>query len=596
MSLVGIFVDLTIILSGPRLDIKSRKVMHLSFVCKKRKKSEFDPSFIKQFAPRRFDAFAYIPSDGASGGLLVIWVSNLFLGQVLLEESFGLALSFTSLLSAETFTLVNIYGPCDGIDRANFVAWLFSLNIGDDDLWLLVGDFNFYRFIENRNRAGANMTDIATFNEIISYIGLIELPIKGRSFTWSNMQDDPLLVQLDWFFTSAAWTLKFPNTLVNPLARLTSDHVPCVVSIGTSIPKAKVFRFENHWVRMPGFLDMVSSIWESDCPGDAARCLSAKFKRLRKGLKQWSNSMSSLKVLIANCNKVILMLDSYEELRRLHITEWNFRNIVKRRLEHLLLCKQDYWKQRCTARWARLGDENTAFFHSMATIRYRKNSISSLVREDGSVAINHDEKAGLLWNSFKSRLGISIPPTSNIDFNLFFHHFEGLDEMSRPFTHEEIDKVVAHMPSDKALGPDGFSGLFLKVCWPVVKYDFYRLCQEFWDGTVNLQSINDSFITLIPKTLSPEGPNDYRSISLLNLCLKLLTKLMANRLQQRILELVHVNQYGFLPSRNIQDCVGWAYEYIHQCKQSGSATVILKLDFAKAFDTVEHTSIRKVFE
>jgi endonuclease/exonuclease/phosphatase family metal-dependent hydrolase len=57
---------------------------------------------------------------------------------------------------------------------------------------------------------------------------------------------DPLLVQLDWFFTSTVWTLKFPNTLVNPLARPTSDHVPCVVSIGTSIPKAKVSCFENH--------------------------------------------------------------------------------------------------------------------------------------------------------------------------------------------------------------------------------------------------------------------------------------------------------------------------------------------------------------
>jgi hypothetical protein len=60
--------------------------------------------------------------------------------------------------------------------------------------------------------------------------------------------------------------------------------------------------------------------------------------------------------------------------------------------------------------------------------------------------------------------------------------------------------------------------------------------------------------------------------------------------------LVHVNQYGFLQTRNIQDCVGWAYEYIHQCKQARIPSVILKLDFAKAFDTVEHAAILKVFE
>jgi hypothetical protein len=85
----------------------------------------------------------------------------------------------------------------------------------------------------------------------------------------------------------------------------------------------------------------------------------------------------------------------------LHISEWNFRNIVKRKLQNLLLCKQEYWKKCCTTHWAKLGDENTSFFHSMATIRYRKNTISSLPREDGSIAMDHHEKAGLLWHSFK---------------------------------------------------------------------------------------------------------------------------------------------------------------------------------------------------
>jgi hypothetical protein len=247
-------------------------------------------------------------------------VSSLFEGSVFLEESFGLAMEFTSLISLETFKLVNVYGPCSGIARENFVAWLFHLDIKDEDLWLILGDFNFYRFVENRNMQGANLSDIATFNEIVSYLGIIELPIKGRSFTWSNMQSDPLLVQLDWFFTSAAWTLKFPNTLIKPLARPTSDHIPCVVSIGTSIPKAKVFRFENYWIRLPGFLDKVRTIWEIDCPGDSAKKLSAKFKLLRKGLKKWSSTFAVLDSVIANCNRTILRLDSIEEQRVLHIT------------------------------------------------------------------------------------------------------------------------------------------------------------------------------------------------------------------------------------------------------------------------------------
>ena len=81
------------------------------------------------------------------------------------------------------------------------------------------------------------------FNEIIGHLGLLELPIKGRSYTWSNMQDNPLLEQLDWFFTSSNWISCYPVSQVLPLAKTASDHTPCVVSIATSIPKVKIFRF-----------------------------------------------------------------------------------------------------------------------------------------------------------------------------------------------------------------------------------------------------------------------------------------------------------------------------------------------------------------
>jgi endonuclease/exonuclease/phosphatase family metal-dependent hydrolase len=86
------------------------------------------------------------------------------------------------------------------------------------------------------------------FNEIIAHLGLLELPLKGRAFTWSTMQEAPLLEQVDWFLTSTNWIIDYPQTMVLPLAKTASDHVPCVVQIGTSIPKVNIFRFENYWV------------------------------------------------------------------------------------------------------------------------------------------------------------------------------------------------------------------------------------------------------------------------------------------------------------------------------------------------------------
>jgi hypothetical protein len=44
--------------------------------------SVFDSPFIRKFAPRRFNNFAFVPSIGASGGILVAWNSSHFAGQV----------------------------------------------------------------------------------------------------------------------------------------------------------------------------------------------------------------------------------------------------------------------------------------------------------------------------------------------------------------------------------------------------------------------------------------------------------------------------------------------------------------------------------
>ena len=115
---------------------------------------QFDNAFIRGFAPKCFDNFAFVPSDGASGGILTIWSSKSFSGQVLLEDHCGLVMFFQSTLPQDSFFLANIYGPCAGIARDDFVAWLFHLDIEDDNMWILVGDFNFYRSVEKGTEKG----------------------------------------------------------------------------------------------------------------------------------------------------------------------------------------------------------------------------------------------------------------------------------------------------------------------------------------------------------------------------------------------------------------------------------------------------------
>jgi hypothetical protein len=139
----------------------------------------FDHHIIRKFCPKRFDNFAYSPSVGASGGLIVLWNSDVFNGVLLEIQRFAIRVHFTSKHNADSWTLVSVYGPCQGIERDNFISWLHNLVIPVYTLWLLLGDFNFIRSGENRNKPGGDLNDMFLFNETIGHLGLVELPLKG---------------------------------------------------------------------------------------------------------------------------------------------------------------------------------------------------------------------------------------------------------------------------------------------------------------------------------------------------------------------------------------------------------------------------------
>jgi len=207
------------------------------------------------------------------------------------------------------------------------------------------------------------------FNKAISKLGLVELPLHGRHFTWTNKQFPPLLERLDWFFTSNSWTSKYSNSLVKTLVMETFDHWPCV-EIGTTIPQSSIFIFENYWLSHEEFPQVAVNGWSApDHIIDPAKRITTKFKNLRKELRNWKGQLPGLKRTIENIKLVLNLLETVELYRGLSLPEWNFKNLISGKLILLLKQQRTYWKQRGKIRWVKEGDAGTKKFHAHATIK-----------------------------------------------------------------------------------------------------------------------------------------------------------------------------------------------------------------------------------
>lgn len=109
----------------------------------------------------------------------------------------------------------------------------------------------------------------------------------------------------------------------------------------------------------------------------------------------------------------------------------------------------------------------------------------------------------------------------------------------------------------------------------------------FFSGKANLERINWASIALIPKISSRASPSDYRPISLINSSLIIISKILASRLSTVMDPLVDNIQLAFLKGRCILDNIAMPEELLFSIHKRRLDVHALKVDFAKAFDSVD---------
>ena len=111
--------------------------------------------------------------------------------------------------------------------------------------------------------------------------------------------------------------------------------------------------------------------------------------------------------------------------------------------------------------------------------------------------------------------------------------------------------------------------------------------EELRSPQANMEKINKSYLFMLSKRQGAESINDYRPIALSNSIYLIIAKVLANMLREVIRAIIGPFQYAFIPGRQLPDSVVMAGEIHAAWKAQGTKGFMWKVDFAKAYDSLD---------
>ena len=123
-----------------------------------------------------------------------------------------------------------------------------------DAPWIVGGDFNIVRYPSERVGAEHITNPMQDFTDFIFSNGLMDIPMAGGQYTWSNNNSRS---RLDRFLFSPNIEEHFTMVSQRRLPRLCSDHFPILLECGPTLYGRSPFRFENMWLKSECFHEKV---------------------------------------------------------------------------------------------------------------------------------------------------------------------------------------------------------------------------------------------------------------------------------------------------------------------------------------------------
>ncbi len=244
---------------------------------------------------------------------------------------------------------------------------------------------------------------------------------------------------------------------------------------------------------------------------------------------------------------------------------------------------------RSRAKWLEDGERNSSYFFALE----KRKSLSAL-NIDGAVCKDIVQISNFVSNLYSSKLD-----TNSCDSFLDKVQccIPAIDDDYKSYCElkcEEVWKALQSMKKGKSPGIDGLSVEFYTHFWDTIKSPLVKMYKECIIRREMTVTMKQGIIYLIPKANKDIlSIDNWRLITLLTVDYKVLALVYANRLKTSLDFIISETQSGFLKGRHISNNIRLVLDLLDYADSVHSNSLILFLDFYKAFDTIEHQFLLK---
>lgn len=530
------------------------------------------------------DGYKFIRCDRYrnGGGVGVYLRSHIKCSQIETDEAFEqLWLRLDSVGTSVAFGV--IYRPPGGYYRNFFDMFenVIATIVPTVDKIICVGDFNV-------DLLETNTTEARYVVRALESLGLYQIIDQPTRIT------DTTESLLDYILTSDLSFATGPSVLT--ISREVSDHdlIYCSLKFANKKPPPifKTCRDFKHLNYENFKSDLLSIPWDSIYHLDN---VDSKVEFLNEGIVALLNIHAPFKTYKITKRYAPWLTDTLKEMM-------SIRDLALRRYKITRISED--WK----------------------AYKQLRNIVTVAVKREKKIYYNsklNQCNSRTAWPLLKSldiisRKSLNLPPgLANVD-DINNHFVESVPKLSPPevllsyyndnlkssvttalgfkeVSEMDILKIIADIKTG-AVGCDGINISTIKLCMPHLLPHVTHIINFCLRNSVFPDIWKRALVIPLPKKAEPQNYSDIRPISILPTFSKILEKVMASQLQQHLDQnhILPVLQSGFRANHSCCTSLLNITDEIITATDRGKLTVLVTLDYSKAFDTLNHNLLNSI--